>query len=76
MSYCEWNPEEDKPAECHLTNPEESHIGCKNEATIAVGANGQWHLCESCAKLPRFKRFRVRIPLKGGDANKNTAIEK
>lgn len=31
---------------------------CPNEAVICVGKNPSWHLCESCAALPRFKRFR------------------
>jgi len=66
MNKCEWNPEanESACATYDSNNYVENHYGCQNEATIMVGANGQWHLCESCAKLPKFKRFRVRKPLK------------
>jgi len=35
------------------------------EATISVGTGkNNWHLCASCAALPRFKRLRRRVPLK------------
>jgi hypothetical protein len=37
--------------------------GCPNEATVVVGSTGDWHLCEDCARLPRFKRFTSRRPL-------------
>ena len=37
---------------------------CLNEATVCLGNNPSWHLCESCAGLPRFKRFRRRVPLR------------
>lgn len=30
------------------------------EATWIVGAEGQWRLCEACAQLPEFRRYRVR----------------
>ncbi len=58
---CEWNPELDQPA----TRLGEVVTGCPNEATVVVGANGQYHLCESCSKLPRFKRFSKRSFSKG-----------
>ena len=49
---CEWDPGREAPA---------THFGpCYNEAVWSVGANGEWHLCHSCAALPRFKRFRKR----------------
>lgn len=38
--------------------------GCENEATMSVGANGQWRLCDICAALPQFARFRKRKPLR------------
>ena len=33
------------------------HIGCHNEATVST-TSGHWHLCESCAQLPRFNRYK------------------
>lgn len=56
MSACEWHPAESRPA----TVDDPSH----GEATVSVGANGQWHLCAACAALPRFARYRVRKALK------------
>jgi hypothetical protein len=52
---CEWDPERDKPSEGD---------GCRQEATVCVGANGKCHLCEMCAELPRFKRMKKQ-KLKG-----------
>ena len=58
MSKCEWNPERNEPAqEYRRVDGSILHLGCNNEAELSVGANGQWHLCRSCAALPRFKRF-------------------
>lgn len=56
---CEYNPimltlSHDPPAEGD----------CPNDATLCVGAYGEWHLCDSCAKLEEFKRFKSRAPLK------------
>ena len=31
---------------------------CRNGAVYCVGADGQWHLCASCAYLPEFKRLK------------------
>ncbi len=56
LGPCEWNPFTNLPA----TSPH----GCPNEATVALGAKGEWHLCEQCAALPRFARYRVRKPLR------------
>jgi hypothetical protein len=52
---CEWDPDRDSAAE--------ESDGCRNEATLSVGADGNWHLCESCAALPAFDRYRKRVPL-------------
>jgi hypothetical protein len=52
---CEWDPVRDSAAE--------EADGCPNEATLSVGADGNWHLCESCAALPEFDCFRKRVPL-------------
>lgn len=49
---CEWNPAADRPA---LTT-DTPHA----EAQIICGANGQWRLCDSCAQLSRFARYRIR----------------
>lgn len=59
MSPCEWNPNKNAPAA--------GDDGCRNDATVCVGADGQWHLCDECAELPRFARYRVRTPLNRRD---------
>lgn len=48
---CEYNPEEKRAAYEH-----EVHAS----AVWIIGANGQWRLCDSCAALPEFKRFKKR----------------
>lgn len=53
---CEWNPRADRPAR----DDDEPH----GDATVCVGADGEWHLCESCAVLPHFARFTTREPLR------------
>lgn len=58
MERCEWNPETDMPA---LSGG----MGCQNEAQVSVGADGDWHLCKDCARRAIFRRYRVRVPLKG-----------
>lgn len=49
---CEWWPTKDEPA----TGVEGE--GCDNDAVHSVGAKVQYHLCDSCAALPRFARMR------------------
>lgn len=56
MAECEYNPRQGRAK--YEGEP------CHNEATVSVGADGKWHLCESCAALPDFKRFRSRRPIK------------
>ena len=56
---CEWNPELSK-----LALTPSAPGDCENEATQSVGAYGEYHLCDSCAELPEFNRFRVRTALK------------
>jgi hypothetical protein len=51
---CEWTPGADRPA---WSVDEHTRTV---RAAVLLGANGEWRLCESCAALPRFKRFRVR----------------
>ena len=63
---CEWWPEQNRPAELHSSDPHDSrkrndtHVGCQNPAEVLLGADGMCRLCESCAALPNFKRFRSR----------------
>lgn len=57
---CEWNPVADEPA----VLDGKQHIGCANEATLSVGRVHNWHLCSSCADLPKFKRMTKRTPLR------------
>lgn len=52
---CEWNPQLDRPA----FNDDEYHA----TAVWSIG-NGKWHLCDACSKLPEFKRFRKKEPLR------------
>lgn len=54
---CEWNPEAGRGSY--------EGEGCPNPAAVSVGHQGSWHLCDSCAALPRFKRYKVRRRLDG-----------
>lgn len=47
---CEWNPT--------LNAAASSDDAPHGDAVWCVGAQGQWHLCDSCAQLPRFARFK------------------
>jgi hypothetical protein len=62
-SVCEWNPKTNQPA----TLEDEFH----DMAALVVGAFENWHLCTSCAALPRFKRFSKRR-LTANDADNTT----
>lgn len=53
MGRCEWDRDANEPA---LVGEK----GCANEAVYRVG---DYHLCEACADLPRFKRYK-KNPLK------------
>jgi hypothetical protein len=55
---CDWDEKRNAPAT--------ARHGCKNPAVLSVGASlaNNWHLCERCAALPRFKRFRSRVELR------------
>jgi len=50
---CEWNPQESRAA-----LESDDHFQ-RVAAEVVVGADGQWRLCQSCANLPRFARFRT-----------------
>lgn len=58
MTRCEWNPAHHIPAWWPGL-----HGDCLNDATVTLGAKGDWHLCASCAALPEFRRFKVRRKL-------------
>ena len=55
---CEWNPDEGSPS--WSSDEHYRYV----QATVIVGANGRWRLCDSCSRLPRFRRFRIRKPIK------------
>jgi hypothetical protein len=46
---CEWNPKENRTA-----YEDEVHA----QATWVVGSNGKYHLCDECANLPKFVRYK------------------
>jgi hypothetical protein len=54
VNPCEWNPK--RNAAANAGDPD----ACPNEVEWSVGSNGEWHLCASCAALPRFKRYKTR----------------
>lgn len=53
VERCEYDPETGDAAE--------EGAGCDRPAVVVVGAMGQWHLCEQCAALPAFRRYRSRV---------------
>ena len=61
---CEWNPFKGEPA------TEQKSLGlrwgCDRPATLSVGVRSNWHLCDECAALPRFKRMTHRLKLSRG----------
>lgn len=66
---CEWDPVRGQPAAVVVVPvvpvdwDRRERQGCPSPATLCVGANGDWHLCATCAALPCFRRFRRRVPL-------------
>jgi hypothetical protein len=62
QGLCEWDPVMGGPA-WDLADGSARLNGCTRKATVSVGANGEWHLCNRCAGLPCFRRFRVRRPI-------------
>lgn len=34
-------------------------------AELIMGYNGKWRVCKSCAELPEFKRFKVKVLIVG-----------
>lgn len=53
---CEWSPS--RSDACYADDPHWLDRSVKAE--WIVGAKSQWRLCESCASLPKFKRFTSR----------------
>jgi len=52
-NLCEWSPLENAPASIDS--------GCINQATVSVGrGRNNFHVCASCAVLPRFNRYKYR----------------
>ena len=63
MELCEWNPEKNTDAVSLADGT--GYEGCGKEATVSVGSGmNNYHLCDSCAELPRFNRFKKRSTLK------------
>lgn len=38
----------------------------QEQATVLVGADGKWRLCQSCSELPVFRRYRKRTQITRG----------
>lgn len=55
VETCEWNPDENRPAMRgeHLSPARWS---------VGTGKNN-FHLCDECNELPRFSKYRKRIPI-------------
>lgn len=49
---CEYSPRDQRAA-----YEDEYHA----HAEWIIGRQGLWRLCDSCANLPEFKKFKVRI---------------
>lgn len=56
---CENDPPDSTPSDERGIAPH-----CPREALMSVGSGRKnWHLCAVCAILPKFRRFRRRVPL-------------
>ena len=67
LDPCEWDPVRGQrnAGDLHKDGTWSCMQGCRNRADVIVGARAQWRLCESCAALPRFRRYRIRTPIVG-----------
>jgi hypothetical protein len=56
---CDFDPKTMEPAIIGRNGRGEGvYEGCGNPATVSLGSGrNNWHLCESCSSLPRFRRF-------------------
>lgn len=65
---CEWNMTKNEP-----TAVSDLHA----VATVLLGSKTTWRLCEDCAKLPEFRRYRRRIRIVyGTQQTKSDTAEK
>lgn len=57
---CEWRPGDDEPSKEVWRDGKWVVVpgNCPNVATEVVGTRDCWHLCASCAALPRFRRMK------------------
>lgn len=65
---CEWDPVNNRPAR-YVDRPKpylSYREGCTDKATLLVGSEGQWRLCDHCAGLKRFKGYRTRKEINHG----------
>jgi len=64
---CDWNPDKNEPS-AYITGGYGPTNGCQNEATQRVGSVKVWHLCDNCAALPAFKKYRsiAKLPITKG----------
>jgi hypothetical protein len=63
--FCEWDPKRNQLSSYQETYDFSvkrivKYWGCQSKATVIVGHNGKYRLCESCSKLPYFKKYRKR----------------
>ena len=60
ITRCGYNP---------ATREQSEHPGggCQNTATILIHGRNEYRLCDECAALPRFKRFKNRRRLVEGE---------
>ena len=55
---CEWNPDKDNPSYSH----DPHYLNSTAVWSVGTKTDNNFHLCENCVKLPRFKRFKkVRL---------------
>lgn len=66
MSFSEWDPGRNRPATEIRPHGCTVRDGCEHQAVVRLGAKGDWHLCATCAELPRFRRYRVASRLSDG----------
>jgi hypothetical protein len=59
MEICEFNPILNEAATGK--HPDD----CKNEAVWSVGRKNNYHVCDSCVKLPYFRRYRRKVRITG-----------
>lgn len=65
VERCEWNPTLHEAA---VTPSRQTD--CPNVTSVCIGAQGTWHVCDSCAQDPAFNRFKIRtrLPVQGDES--------